>query len=37
VEISGVKVQKAIARGVSVFQCDIDEGLADYPTRPSIT
>jgi len=31
VEISGVKVQRAIARGVSVFQCDIDEGLADYP------
>ena len=33
VEISGVKVQKAIARGVSVFQCDIDEGLADYPDQ----
>ena len=31
VEISGVKVQRAIARGVSVFQSDIDEGLADYP------
>lgn len=31
VEISGAKVQRAIARGVSVFQCDIDEGLADYP------
>lgn len=31
VEISGPKVQRAIARGVSVFQCDIDEGLADYP------
>jgi methionine biosynthesis protein MetW len=26
-------VQKAIARGVSVFQCDIDEGLADYPDQ----
>ena len=31
VEISGPKVQRAIARGVSVFQCDIDDGLADYP------
>ena len=31
VEISGAKVQRAIARGVSVFQCDIDEALADYP------
>ena len=33
VEISGAKVQRAIARGVSVFQCDIDEGLADYPDQ----
>lgn len=33
VEISGAKVQRAIARGVSVFQSDIDEGLADYPDR----
>jgi methionine biosynthesis protein MetW len=32
VEISGVKVQRAIARGVSVYQGDIDEGLADYPS-----
>ena len=31
VEISGAKVQKAIARGVSVYQGDIDQGLADYP------
>jgi methionine biosynthesis protein MetW len=31
VELSGIKVQRAIGRGVSVFQCDIDEGLADYP------
>ncbi len=31
VEISGLKVQRAIARGVSVYQGDIDEGLADYP------
>jgi methionine biosynthesis protein MetW len=33
VEISSAKVRKAIARGVSVFQCDIDEGLADYPDQ----
>src|SRR5437867_3721419 len=32
VEISGSKVQRAIARGVSVYQGDIDEGLADYPS-----
>lgn len=31
VEISGIKVQRAISRGVSVYQGDIDEGLADYP------
>jgi len=31
VEISGAKVQRAMSRGVSVFQSDIDEGLADYP------
>lgn len=31
VEIVGSKVQKAIARGVSVYQGDIDQGLADYP------
>src|SRR3954447_7930675 len=31
VEISGSKVQRAIARGVSAYQGDIDEGLADYP------
>jgi len=31
VEISGTKVQSAIARGVSVYQSDIDQGLADYP------
>ena len=31
VEISGARVQRAIARGVSVFQSDIDAGLADYP------
>jgi methionine biosynthesis protein MetW len=31
IEISGAKVQRAIARGVSAHQGDIDEGLADYP------
>jgi len=31
VELAGAKVRKAIARGVSVFQCDMDKGLADYP------
>jgi methionine biosynthesis protein MetW len=31
VEISPAKVRKAIARGVSAYQGDIDEGLADYP------
>ncbi len=31
VEISSAKVRRAIARGVSVYQGDIDEGLADYP------
>src|SRR5581483_1619288 len=31
VEISGAKAQRAIAHGVSVFQCDMEEGLADYP------
>jgi methionine biosynthesis protein MetW len=33
VEISGAKVQKAIARGVSVYQGDIDQGLKDYPDK----
>jgi methionine biosynthesis protein MetW len=33
VELSGQKVQRAIARGVSVYQGDIDEGLADYPDQ----
>src|SRR6185437_3470076 len=31
VEISGPLVQRAIARGVSVFQSDIEEALSDYP------
>ena len=33
VELSGAKVQKAIARGVSVYQGDIDQGLKDYPDK----
>jgi homoserine O-acetyltransferase len=31
VEIDTNKVRRAIARGVSAYQSDIDEGLADYP------
>src|SRR6185436_5337748 len=31
VEISRELVQRAIARGVSAYQGDIDQGLADYP------
>lgn len=33
VEISPSRVQRAIARGVSVYQGDIDQGLADYPDQ----
>jgi len=33
VEISRERVQRAIARGVSVYQGDIEEGLTDYPER----
>jgi methionine biosynthesis protein MetW len=33
VEISPGQVRKAIARGVSVYQGDINEGLADYPDK----
>ncbi len=33
VEISAQQVRKAIARGVSVYQGDIEEGLADYPDK----
>jgi len=33
VEISAIQVRKAISRGVSAYQGDIDEGLADYPDR----
>jgi len=31
VEIDGARVQHAIARGVSAYQGDIDQGLVDYP------
>jgi methionine biosynthesis protein MetW len=31
IEIDSRKVQRAIARGVSVYQSDIDEGLNGYP------
>jgi len=31
IEIDSRKVQRAIARGASVFHGDIDEGLSDYP------
>ncbi len=33
VEISAAKAQRAIARGVSAYQGDIDEVLADYPDQ----
>ena len=33
VEIEAQNVRKAIARGVSAYQGDIDEGLADYPAK----
>ena len=33
IELSSAKVQRAIARGVSVYQGDINEGLADYPDQ----
>ena len=33
VELSGTKVQRAIARGVSVYQSDLNDGLADYPDQ----
>jgi methionine biosynthesis protein MetW len=33
VEISAAQVRKAIGRGVSAYQGDIDEGLADYPDK----
>ena len=33
VEISGERVRRAISRGVSAYQGDIDQGLADYPAQ----
>jgi methionine biosynthesis protein MetW len=33
VEMTGARVQKAIARGVSVFQGDLESALDDYPER----
>ncbi len=33
VEISPAQVRRAIARGVSAFQGDLNEGLADFPDR----
>ncbi len=33
VEIDPKKIQRAIARGVSAYQSDIETGLADYPDR----
>ncbi len=33
VEISATKVRKCVALGLSVYQGDIDQGLADYPDQ----
>jgi methionine biosynthesis protein MetW len=33
VELTSASVQKAIARGVSVYQGDLESALADYPDR----
>lgn len=33
VEMTGARVQKAIARGVSVYQGDLESALDDYPDR----
>ncbi|MBI4907096.1 MAG: methionine biosynthesis protein MetW [Acidobacteria bacterium] len=33
VELNRERVQQAIARGVSVYQGDIDQGLIDYPPK----
>lgn len=33
VEISPARVRKAIARGVSAYQGDLNEGLADFPEK----
>ena len=31
VEVTGARVQKAIARGVSVYQGDLESAVSDYP------
>ncbi len=33
IEIDPVKIQRAIASGVSAYQGDIEQGLTDYPDR----
>ena len=33
IEINGARVQRAISRGVSVYQGDIDQGLTGYPDQ----
>jgi methionine biosynthesis protein MetW len=33
VELTGARVQKAIARGVSVYQGDLESAVEDYPDR----
>jgi methionine biosynthesis protein MetW len=33
VEIDATQVRKAIAKGVSTYQGDLDEGLTDYPDK----
>src|SRR6202790_4360667 len=33
VELTGPRVQKAIARGVSVYQGDLESGVEDYPEQ----
>jgi methionine biosynthesis protein MetW len=33
IEISSAKVQRAIGRGVAVYQGDIDQGLTNYPDQ----
>jgi methionine biosynthesis protein MetW len=33
IEISSTRVQRAISRGVSVYQGDIDQGLTNYPDQ----
>lgn len=33
VEVTGTRVQKAIARGVSVYQGDLESAVSDYPAQ----